>query len=392
MKTFRTKLLYAYKFVSECLPIYAFYTLLFLERGVSVGGVAVLVALWSVFSIAFELPSGVLADRWSRRNMLALAALLQGLCFVVWFFAHSFLLFALGFLFWAISGAFSSGTEESLLYDNLKSDGREDDFAKIYGRARFFGSAGALVGIASAGVLAGFLSIEMLSLLSAGICLVCAALALLLREKNYYAERSEQESTRFLDTFREAAALFRGNARLLAAVLFLVLFAGLGGYLDEFDALIISDFGLGGLWVSGILTVRFVFVALGGLLAPAIGKRISSPRKLFLLSALASVLLGVFSLIWNQYALPLFGLAFLLMAIAEVLLIDAMQREITEEGRATVTSIYGVLENLAMILFCLVYALLTGVLTLQQTYVVISIYGIVGGVGFCVLNKRFFRK
>ena len=55
---------------------------------------------------------------------------LQGLCFLIWFISHTFLMFALGFVFWAVAGAFTSGTEEGLIYDNLKCDGRENSFAR----------------------------------------------------------------------------------------------------------------------------------------------------------------------------------------------------------------------------------------------------------------------
>ncbi|WP_338291617.1 MFS transporter [Enterococcus raffinosus] len=99
MIPFNVKLLYRYKFMSHCLPIYAFYTLLFIERGMSISEIAILVSLWSGFSILFEIPSGILADRWSRRNMLVIASFVEGLCFFIWSFSQSFSLFAVGFFF-----------------------------------------------------------------------------------------------------------------------------------------------------------------------------------------------------------------------------------------------------------------------------------------------------
>lgn len=99
MIPFNVKLLYCYKFMSHCLPIYAFYTLLFIERGMSISEIAILVSLWSGFSILFEIPSGILADRWSRRNMLVIASFVEGLCFFIWSFSQSFSLFAVGFFF-----------------------------------------------------------------------------------------------------------------------------------------------------------------------------------------------------------------------------------------------------------------------------------------------------
>ena len=387
MTTFNVKVLYIYKFISQCLPIYAFYTILFIERGRSVTDIAVLIALWSAFTIVFEIPSGILADRWNRRNMLAIAAVLQGLCFIIWFFSHTFLMFAIGFVFWAIAGAFTSGTEEGLIYDNLKSDGCEESFAKVYGKAQFYANAGTIAGIASAGIIVGFISVETIALISAAICFANVIFALKIREKNFYLERLEEESAGFFETLKKAGIFIKGNGAALASILFLVLFASLGGYLDEFDALIINDFQLSEIWVSAILTVRFVFIALGDILAPMVQKKISSIRQIFLLNGLACAFLTIFAVIWNQYVILIFGLSFMIMAITEILLVNALQNEIKEEGRATVTSIYSVGQNIAMICFSLVYALLAGIFTLQQIYIIISGYGIAGGLSFYLLFK-----
>jgi len=392
MKTFNVKLLYIYKFIAQCLPIYAFYQVLFIERGKSFTQVAVLIALWSVFTIVFEVPAGILADRWNRRNMLAIATVLQGLCFVIWFFSFSFWMFALGFVFWGIASAFVSGTEEGLIYDNLKHDGKEDKFTEIYGKAQFYQNIGALVGIASAGFIVRFIGIPTISILSAVICFLNVLLVLLLREKNYYSEKSEKSEQSdkelgFFETFKESGIFIKGNPIALASILFFVMFASLGSYLDEFDAFIVSDFQLNNSWVSVILTIRFVFVAVGDLLAPYVQKKISSIRGIFLLSGFAFVLLLIFSVIWHQFALLIFGLAFMITAIAEILLVNTLQNQIKEEGRATVMSFCGIGQNLVMICFSLVYALLAGFFTLQQVYFVITIYGIVGVIVFFIISK-----
>jgi len=387
MKTFNVKALYIYKFISQCLPIYAFYTILFIQRGKSVTDIAILIALWSVFSIIFEIPSGILADRWNRRNMLAIAAVLQGVCFIIWFFSHTFLMFALGFVFWAIAGAFSSGTEEGLIYDNLKSDGCEENFTKVYGKAHFYANIGTIVGIASAGVMVSFISIEAIALLSAAICFINVIFALQIRERNFYSEGLNEENMGSFETLKEAGAFIKGSGIALVSILFLVLFASLGGYLDEFDALIINDFQISKIWVSVILTIRFAFIALGDILAPMVQKKISSIKQIFLLGGLACIFLTIFAVLWNQFAILIFGVAFMGMAITEILLVNALQNEIKEEGRATVMSFYGIGQNIAMICFSLVYALLAGIFTLQQVYLIISVYGIIGGIGFYLLAK-----
>ena len=383
METFNEKALYLYKFIGQCLPIYAFYPVLFVERGMTVSNVVLLIALWSVFNIAFEIPAGILADRWNRRNMLAIAAVLQGVCFVIWFFSHSLFMFALGFLFWGIAGAFTSGTEESLIYDNLKNDGRVDSFAKVYGKAQFFAAIGVLVGIGSAGAIAVFINIEIIALISAVICFVNAFFAMRIMERNAY--QKSKDST--VVTLKKALSFIRESRLALACILFLVLF-GLGSYMDEFDALVASDWDISVLWVSGILVVRFAFAALGDILAPMVGKKIKSARQIFLMNVVACILLASFALIWSWHAILIFGMAFMLMAIAQILLVDALQKEIKEEGRATVMSFFGVGQNLTMICLSLIFAGLLRIITLQQVYILVAVYGIVGGLVFCLLFKK----
>jgi len=385
--SFNKKALYIYKFLRGYKPIYAFYTILFLERGLSITQVAVLIALWSGFSIVFEIPAGILADRWNRRNILVMASLLHAVCFVLWFFAESFWMFAVGFLFWAISGALTSGTEEGLIYDNLKSDQSEAMFTKIYARGKFFGTVGTILAITSAGVLSRFISIEMIALLSAGVCLLNAIVAAFLRERNLYSEQLDANETGFFKTFTDAGVFMKNNPLAIIITLFLIMFASLGGYFDEFDALIINDFDMVLIWVSVILTVRFVFVALGDLAAPWIERRIKNTRQLFLLAALGCVSLLVFGWFWHIYFLLAFGLTAFLLEITSIVFVNKLQSVVKEEGRATVMSFFGVGSNLAMIVFGLIFAALAGMMPLQMVYIFISIYGIAGCLCFYIYAK-----
>jgi len=296
-------------------------------------------------------------------------------------------MFALGFAIWALAGAFTSGTEESLIYDNLKSDGREEEFTKVYGKAQFYANIGIIVGILSAGFIAFFISVEVVALISAAICFVNVVFVLQIREKNYYSQQETKKTAGAFETFKQAGAFIKESAIALTAILFLVFVAGFGNYIDEFDALIINDFGLNHIWITVIFVVRFVFAALGDLIAPIVQKKVSSIKHIFLLSGLAFVFLATFAAIWNQFALPIFGVSVMILTIAEILLMNSLQNEIKEEGRATVTSFISVGQNLVMICFSLIFALLAGIFALQQVYIIIAVYGIAGGAGFYLYNK-----
>ena len=375
---FKEKIFYIYKFLSDCLPIYALYTILFREKGLSIAEIALLLSFWSFVTLLLELPSGILADRWNRKNMLCISIILKTACYVIWCFSDTFIMFGLGFVFWGISGAFSSGTEEGLIYDHLKSENREKEFSKIYSKGRFYAALGILLAVISSGILANFISISAISVLSAIICLISFIFVYQLSEKNYYSRRLTEEKISYFKTFFEAGKLCIKNSKILISMIFLIFIISIIDYLDEYDALIIDDFKLGYIWISVIFTVRFICIAIGNYIAPKIEEKFKSENKSFILAIIASLFLLVFSMMWNQYAILILGIGCMIMTVADVMQINIIQKEINEEGRATVMSIYSIGQNITMIIFCLIYALLSDIYSLKMVYIIISIYCIIG--------------
>ncbi len=110
------------------------YALLFADAGLSTSQISTLFVIWSVVAFAFEVPSGALADAWSRRGLYAIGEVLTAVGYALWLIWPTFPGFALGFVLWGLGGALSSGTLEALVYDELAAEGRSGDYAKITGR------------------------------------------------------------------------------------------------------------------------------------------------------------------------------------------------------------------------------------------------------------------
>lgn len=383
---FEVSKFYIYKFLNDCLPIYALYTILFKEKGLSVTEISLLLAIWSLVTLVIEVPSGILADRWNRKYMLSIATLLKAVCYIIWFFSSSFVMFAVGFLFWGFESAFTSGTEEGLLYDNLKSENRETEFSKIYGRGRFYSNLGTLLGVLSGGILANFISINILSIISAAALIINLFFVNQLKETNYYSDKRKKENAPYFSTLSEAIKLCLKNTNVFIGMLLLILIISVVSYMDEYDSLIINDFGLSYIWLSIILGVRFIFIALGNCFAERVEKRFNIKNKIFVLAAIASLFLLIFSIIWNKYVIIIYGIFCMIMSIAEIIQTDIIQNEIIEEGRTTVMSLLGLLQNLTMIIYSLVYAVLADNNTLKECYIIISLYCIIGIAGLSLAN------
>jgi MFS family permease len=108
--------------------IYPVYTLFFEAAGLPLHQVSLLLALWSLPVVILEVPSGVLADRWSRKSMILLSCLLKAVCFLFWAINPSFLFFA--FVLVGVSEVFL-GAEEALLLKPEKP-GMEGGLSKLW--------------------------------------------------------------------------------------------------------------------------------------------------------------------------------------------------------------------------------------------------------------------
>ena len=64
----------AYHASRDLVPLYAVYSLLFVDHGVSTSHLSLLLILWSATSFVFEVPSGAWADTFDRRRLLVVSA------------------------------------------------------------------------------------------------------------------------------------------------------------------------------------------------------------------------------------------------------------------------------------------------------------------------------
>src|SRR5690606_38043394 len=128
---------------------YPVYAVLFADAGLSPAAISSLFVIWSVTTFALELPSGLWADVFSRRSLLAASPQLAGAGFGLWVLFPSYPAFAAGFVLWGAGSALHSGTVQALVYEELRRVGAAGAYARLAGRS---GAGGLLGGGAAAGV------------------------------------------------------------------------------------------------------------------------------------------------------------------------------------------------------------------------------------------------
>ena len=121
------------------------------EIGFDAASVGLMAAAYAAVVPLLEIPSGILADRWSRRGVLALATLALLVSATIGGLSHSVTTYIVGAMFLGVFFALQSGTVDAVVYDTvLEEMGNGDAFERRIGRIRMMESAG-LVSSALAG-------------------------------------------------------------------------------------------------------------------------------------------------------------------------------------------------------------------------------------------------
>lgn len=318
--------------LSELVPLYPLYALLFLDNGLSDAQISALFALWSVTSFVTEVPAGALADRWSRRGVVVLSGVLQAAAFVVWTAAPGFGAFATGFVIWGVSGALVSGASEALVHDGLAAVGAAGSYARVNG---WMTSAELLVQVPTAVASSALFAVggyPLVGWVSAGVCLAAAALA-----------RRFPEAARTADD-GDDVPLWQGVREALRrpALRWAVLAAALVGGLDaveEYFPVLAADRGV----PTSAVPVAVLAIALAGAVGAALGGRADRlpTRALPALLAAAGLCLVV-AAVWLRPAALVLAAVFYGLYLAVLVVAEArLQARITGPHRATITSVAG---------------------------------------------------
>ena len=143
----------AYGFLKNLRFFDAFFFLFLMEKGLSFTQIGVLYAVREVFINIFEIPSGILADTFGRKNALMASFVAYIISFYLFSQATEFWLFMLAFILFGLGDAFRSGTHKGMIMDYLKIQNWQDQKINYYGHTRSWSQLGS----ALSALIAGFI-------------------------------------------------------------------------------------------------------------------------------------------------------------------------------------------------------------------------------------------
>jgi MFS family permease len=311
------------------------YALLFTDHGMSPWQLSSLLVIWSATGILIEVPSGALADAYSRRLLLVVGPLLTATGFALWVFTPSYAAFAGGFVLWGVKGSLASGALEALLYEELDRIGDAEAYPRLTGRAHTVGVVAVLLATAAATPLlaaGGYATVGAASIVA---CLLTAAAAATFPE--HRASPDGETDIGYMATLRAGIAEAHADRRVRRWLLLVPAITAIWGALEEYTPLLIRETGIEVARVPLYYMLIYGGVSLGGLVAAA-GNRLSG-RGLSVLVAGAAVTMAGGASSDHPAGILLVAAAFAAFQVATVVADTRLQDRITGAARATVTSV-----------------------------------------------------
>ncbi|MFD9698538.1 MFS transporter [Lentzea sp. NPDC059081] len=308
------------------MPIYALYALLFADSGLSDAQISVLLAVWSLTAVVFEVPSGAIADRFSRRSSLVASGVLQAFGYAAWVVFPSFWGFAAGFVLWGLGGTLQSGAFEALLYDGLAANGDEERYGKLNARVDTIELIAQVPVAVIATALFSLGGYQLAGWISVAMCLASSVVALRFPEPPRGSD--EDGEAGYLETLKTG---LRETVPVKRAVLAVALVYAIDAF-EEYFTLLAQDWHVPTVWVP-LATIGVPLMGAAG--ASAAGRL---PLRGWVLFASGLVLIAAAALA-VPVAIVLLGLFYGLYRFVLVHVETELQHRIESDARATVTSV-----------------------------------------------------
>nr|WP_028608860.1 MFS transporter [Paenibacillus harenae] len=349
--TVNLRVLYVFRFFSSLIPAYVIERLYWEERGMTIQMVVYAEIIYAVTIVLLEVPTGMIADRWSRKRMLVISALLGCAEFLILLFATEFWHFALVVFLAGISRSASSGSENALLYDTLMLQGKASFFEKQLGRLNAVDLAGAILAALSGSLLANRFGLELNYALSLCSALIALLLTFLLVDPPAAAGGApEEEAVPVRQYVTESLRFFRRNPGVCLVVLSGMVTGTAIGFVDEFWQLHVDRLGVPIIYFGLMSSVIMLLRLPGSLLAHALLGRFSYRSLILSITAIFAIGFAIAAASRSYAGLSAILLVCLFSGVMEPLVTGYLHRRIDSAIRATIDSFQSLGLNLVHIL------------------------------------------
>ncbi|MBR9689295.1 MAG: MFS transporter [Candidatus Altiarchaeota archaeon] len=300
----------------------------------------------------FMIPAGVMGDKLGYKITLSIGTFLILIGVVMWGFANSFYAILIAEIVWAIGWALKLGVQDTLLYETLKSLGRENEFKKTIGKV----TALFWIGLASSALIGSLLTriSPWLPVKIGFIPMIIPFIVSLwfvepLRTKN---------KTSYLQHTKDALKNIKENERLKLFVFYAVTSAMIVEISYKFFQPLLNRIGVELALFGVIFSISYLLSGAGAFFSYRIEKLLGEKRFLYSFYVGLLVLLISLGTVSSMFAIPLILLVFIIDGIKGPAVLDYLNQNIESHNRATINSISNMVKSLLVAVMIPLFGLL----------------------------------
>lgn len=309
-------------------------------------GIALCAITFVVVSLIFNIPTGILADKWSRKYTLILATIALAVGSIILGYSHSLSTYLIGTAIYALFVTLSSGTYQAVTYDSLAETNHQHLYTKHQGRSYGMFLAGVGISSAMGGYMAhafGYRSTYFITLIS---CVVNLGILLTMHEPKFH---KEIEDTKLRSHIKRTISIITAERFLLYLCLLFVSTSLLLSTQNEYAGLYFIALGFGAIGNGWANAGKWIAGSAGQFLAQKIGAHTKILIPAFFLAFLA------FTIYRSPFGLIFFYLATFIQAIVSTNIENTIQDNTPSSIRATMLSVVGFVGSAVLIPVSLVF-------------------------------------
>lgn len=336
----------------------------------------ILHGIYSLIIAIWEVPSGIIADRWGRKPSMQLGTMLGAIGFMLYAFTHNYWGFLFAEIALGLGQGFISGADSALLYDTLYQQNRKEKYLHVEGRITALGNlsesmAGVLVSVLAFSVYRNYYYVQSF------IAIIGFGASFLLVEPSHFKKLSAESN--FLSNFYST---FKSNRKLRSIIIISSLFGLSSLSMAWFSQAIFKEIDLPRNWYGYGWTVLNLTVGIGSFFAGKVSKLVKPSALILILVIIFGVTFITTGIVLNYYTLAVVLLFYFARGIVHPVMKHYINELCSSDIRATVLSVRSLLIRVAFAALTPWLGVLYEKYTIQYALLLSGVVVIIPGIVF----------
>jgi MFS family permease len=306
------------------------------SKGMSLTQLGLLETIFHLTSFTMEVPTGAVADIYGRRTSRIIGRVASLISVIILLMSHSFWMFAVSFIFTALSYNLESGAGDALVYDSLKEIGEDDQFMKVNGNKELFYQTASTISF----LVGGFLAVKSYSV-AFSLTIVIGILTIIqsftfVEPSIGAAQKEKSKDNIFIKQIKDSLKAIAKNPRIGTLIIFtqsiMAFCTCIFYYLQNY----LKADGYNEASIGVIYAVSALVAAVTATQVHKIERKIKEQGILLLIPIITVAC--IWGIAFSKYHYVLFIILMLTESIIYVAVSDYINKMIPSENRATILS------------------------------------------------------